>query len=150
MLTKDILNLHSIDILDQSLIGTWWILNWHHSWHSMDTQSTSWSTVGGRESTNFCRDAIDQYIQVSWCSADYWLTADRELIQELIKCWSGVGWVLIELLVKRRSRCQFSVDQGLIEMSVEYWSRADLGHQLTRNYRYIESTWSQVSCCDLG
>ena len=105
MCTKDIRGQVSIDILDQPSIDTRWTPA-NVSWYSIDTQSSSWQTVG-RQVTKF------------WSIHMSWLPLSRLSTN----CWSSVDGVS----TKYWSGCQLSMEQ---DVNGEYWMRVLMNDQL--------------------
>jgi len=107
MSTEDIHGQVSINSLDRY---PWLTLHWHPGWHSskldqhsINTQSTSWSTVSW-ESTNFVSTHVSR------------LTLGRLLAY----CWSSVNQVLIEMSIECRLSIYQDVDRVVGNWDVNY------------------------------
>ena len=130
----------SLNTLDQLSMETLLTLNCCLCQHLIDTWSISQLTVGW-ESTNFSRHAIE-----CWSILMSQWKLRRLLIKILIKCRSrcwlsvnqGVDWVSIKVLVECCSSCWSSVDWGWIEGR----SRVDWGCHLTLMPIVHRSYWS--------
>jgi len=139
MCSKGIHSQVSINTLSPPLIDTPsttpLTLDQHLRWHSIDTQSTSQSTVG-QESTHFQKHhwvSIDTYELVSTLRTNNQPPVDWLSIKCRLRCWLSVNLVLTDCWLS----CWSSVDQVSIEMSMECWSRVDQEYRLTLNHRMM-------------
>ena len=113
------------------------ILNQHLNQHLINMSIYTLSIPDwhlGQQSDNSQLLFANARSRVSWHSANYWKTVDWLLMEMLIEHQSSVTWVLIEMSVECRLRCQLQVNQG-------YRSRVSINAQ---PWMPCGSSW----CCE--
>jgi len=87
----------------------------------IDPQSTSWSTLDWHLSGHLCQQSVESQAICHWVWIDTYELDDTLLTikQLLLECWStwwsSVNRVSIELSIKCRLRCRWSLDRKSIE-----------------------------------